>query len=183
MARLLQIAQIGSPILRQQAQEVPSVHDPAIQTLIEDMMATCEEADGVGIAAPQVYSPFRVIIVASKPSPRYPNAPMMKPMAMINPNMEFIGDEMEEDWEGCLSIPGLRGKVRRAKRIGLAYRGPDGFIVSADYDGFVARIVQHEIDHLNGTMFVDRADPKSFASEKEYQRVMKEEQKRREEKV
>jgi peptide deformylase len=110
---LLQVAQLGHPMLRTVASEVSDVHAPEVQTLIDNMITTVMDVNGVGIAAPQVYRSERVFIVASHPNPRYPHAPEMEPTAMINPRIVEHPVQTVKDWEGCLSIPGVRGLVPR----------------------------------------------------------------------
>ncbi|XP_060085434.1 peptide deformylase 2-like [Ylistrum balloti] len=148
MSRLLQIAQLGHPILRQAAQEIETIQVPDLQLLISDMLATVIDANGVGIAAPQVYQSKRLFIISSKPNPRYPYAPTMDPMVMINPSITWKSTEMETDWEGCLSIPGLRGLVPRHQSIEVLYFTTGNEQVTATYEGFIARVFQHEFDHL-----------------------------------
>lgn len=120
MAILRQIAQLGQPVLREPA-GYADPRDPRVQSLIDDMLATVAEANGVGIAAPQVYEPLSLFIVASRPNPRYPHAPLMEPTAMMNPELLWTSDQTEKGWEGCLSIPGIRGLVPRHTRIGVRY--------------------------------------------------------------
>lgn len=176
MATLLQIAQAGNPTLRQRAETVDAdtiTSNASLQALIDNMLATCKDADGVGIAAPQVYVPLRVIVVASRPSPRYPHAPQMEPLAMINPVIIVPRPALEDGWEGCLSMPGLRAIVPRYKKIEVSFFGRSGRKFSEAYEDFVARVIQHEVDHLDGKMFFDRADAKSFTSEVEFQRLVR----------
>lgn len=116
------IAQLGNPVLRQLALPVDNLRDASLQTLIEDMLATVAEADGVGIAAPQVYEPLRLFIVASRPNPRYPDAPSMQPTVMLNPELLWQSPETVMGWEGCLSVPGIRGLVPRSERIRVGYQ-------------------------------------------------------------
>lgn len=173
MATLLQIAQLGQPVLRNRAKEITDVHSPKIQQLIDDLIATVMDVDGVGIAAPQVYESVRVFIVASHPNPRYPKAPKMKPTAMINPKLVSHSDEKGKDWEGCLSIPGIRGMVPRYTLINVEYTDRKGKLVKRKFKDFIARIFQHELDHLDGIMFLDRLEStKDTISEKEYQKRM-----------
>jgi peptide deformylase len=173
MPTLLQISQLGHPILRKKAKEVENVSDPAIQALIDDMIQTCQDVDGVGIAAPQVYQPLRLFIIASKPSPRYPNAPDMEPTAIINPVITSASDEKEKDWEGCLSIPGIRGLVPRHKSVTVSFTNRNGKQEEKTFDDFIARVFQHEYDHIDGVVFLDRADSKDFIMEKEYQKIVR----------
>ena len=170
--RLLQIAQLGHPVLRETCAPIDDVNAPEVQDLIDDMIATCLEANGVGIAAPQVYQPLRLFIVASRPNARYPSAPLMEPAAMINPRFTPVGNGMVEDWEGCLSIPGLRGRVSRHAAIDISFTDRHGKLQAMHLEGFVARIFQHEYDHIYGRVFTDLADPASFVMEREFQRML-----------
>lgn len=176
MPTLLQISQLGHPILREKAEEWKVVRDIAssftLQTLINDMIATCQDVGSVGIAAPQVYRPFRVFIIALKPSPRYPNAPVMEPTAIINPLLISTSKEVEKGWEGSLSIPGIRGLVPRFKSIIAGFYDQQGVWQQKGFDDFVARVFQHEFDHIEGTVFLDRTDPKDLITEKEYQKIV-----------
>jgi len=174
MPILRQIAQLGQPILRQTAGSIADPADPALQALIDDMLATVAEADGVGIAAPQVFAPLSLFIVASRPNPRYPQAPNMEPTAMLNPELLWASDETEKGWEGCLSIPGLRGLVPRHRRIGVRYLTRSGEMREEEYGDFLARIFQHELDHVQGMVFLDRVEStRELMTEKEYLRSLK----------
>ncbi|MFO1154302.1 MAG: peptide deformylase [Rhodospirillales bacterium] len=173
MARLLQISQLGHPVLRDRAKEVEDVADPAMQALIDDMIETCRDVDGVGIAAPQVYRSLRLFIVASRPNPRYPQAPQMKPLAMINPVLLSVGEEAVKDWEGCLSIPGIRGHVPRHRTVTVSFTHRDGRREERTFDGFLARIVEHEFDHIEGRVFLDRTASTDLATEKEFQKWLR----------
>ena len=167
------IAQLGQPILRGVAGKIADPADVAIQALIDDMLVTVVEANGVGIAAPQVFEPLSLFIVASRPNPRYPHAPEMEPTAMINPEILWVSDEKEKCWEGCLSIPGLRGLVPRHKRIGVRYLTRAGDVREEEYADFLARIFQHEFDHVQGMVFIDRVEStRELVTEKEYLRSL-----------
>lgn len=157
-AQILPIAQRGAAILAQQAQVVSDPFQLEIQTLIRDMQATMLAANGVGIAAPQVFQSLRIIIVASRPNPRYPEAPLMEPVVMINPEILWQSNETCLGEEGCLSVQDTRAQVARAERLSVRYLNQQGETVEVEYDGFVARIIQHEVDHLNGVLFVERAE-------------------------
>jgi peptide deformylase len=171
---LLQVAQLGQPVLRKKAPEVKDVKDQDVQRLIDDLIATVMDVDGVGISAPQVYRPLRLFIVASHPSPRYPNAPKMKPTAIINPKIISASKKKTKDWEGCLSVPGVRGFVPRYKSIFVEYTTKNGRRRKRKFEDFIARIFQHEHDHLEGLVFLDRLEStKDIISEKEYQRRIK----------
>jgi len=117
MPRLLQIAQLGHKILRQKAAVVENAASREIQSLIDDLILTVKDVDGVGIAAPHVYESRKIFILASHPNPRYPHAPKMTPLAVINPKIIFHSTKTKKDWEGCLSIPGIRALVPRWQSI------------------------------------------------------------------
>ena len=171
MPILRQIAQLGQPILREVAGKIADPKAPAIRTLIDDMLVTVADADGVGLAAPQVFEPQTLFIVASRPNPRYPHAPEMEATAMINPEMLWVSDEKEKGWEGCLSIPGLRGLVPRHRRVGVRYLTRSGELREDEYSDFLARVFQHEFDHLQGMVFIDRVEStQELMTEKEYVR-------------
>ncbi|MGA7828644.1 MAG: peptide deformylase [Geobacteraceae bacterium] len=173
MPILRQIALLGNPVLRQETLTVDDTSQPLLQSLIDDMLATVTEVNGVGIAAPQVYEPLRIFIVASRPNIRYPQAPVMEPTAMLNPELIWASDEKEKGWEGCLSIPGIRGFVPRSVKVGIRYLTRSGELREEELSGFLARIFQHELDHLNGTVFLDRVESnRELISEKEYQRIV-----------
>ncbi|BAZ50593.1 peptide deformylase [Nostoc sp. NIES-4103] len=170
MAELTPIIQLGNPILRQKAAWVESIHDESVQKLIDDLIATVAQANGVGIAAPQVANSCRLFIVASRPNPRYPNAPEMEPTAMINPRIVDHSTEVVKGWEGCLSVPGIRGLVPRYQAIEVEYTDRQGKLQRQELTDFVARIFQHEYDHLDGIVFVDRLENTlDMITEQEYQ--------------
>ncbi len=174
MPVLRQIAQLGHPVLRTVASTVQIPASAAVQSLIEDMLATLREADGVGLAAPQVYEPVALFIVASRPSPRYPDAPTMEPEVVINPEILERSEEMIKGWEGCLSIPGIRGEVPRHRRIRARYQTVAGQQIEREFTDFVARIFQHEDDHLRGIVFLDRLEsPRDIVTEREFQKLLK----------
>ena len=171
MPILRQIAQLGHPVLRTIAAPVDFPASAAVLALIDDMLATLRQADGVGIAAPQVYEPQSIFILASRPNPRYPDAPLMEPEVVINPEIVERSAEMVKGWEGCLSIPGIRGEVPRHRRIRARYQTLDGREVENEFTDFVARIFQHEDDHLRGIVFLDRLEStRDLIMEKEYQK-------------
>ena len=173
MSQILSIAQLGHPILRKRAVEVDEIQSLNIQQLIDDMLHTVTIAKGVGLAAPQVFESKRIIILASQPNSRYPYAPEMKPTAMINPEVTSMGLERELDWEGCLTIPGLRGRVPRATEILVRYSSRDGRLVEEAFQGFIARVFQHELDHLDGLVFLDRMEStQTLMMEQEWQKLI-----------
>lgn len=172
MPELLEVIELGNPILRRKAQLVQDVQSQRIQTLVENLLVTVKEANGVGIAAPQVAQSDRLFIVASRPNLRYPNAPTMEPTAMINPCILAHSDETTKGWEGCLSILGIRGTVPRYQAIEVEYIGRDDKRHKQELTDFVARIFQHELDHLNGVVFLDRVEStQDLITEREYQRL------------
>lgn len=154
----LDIAKVGNPILRQPAQSVIDITDNGIQQLIDALLDTAMKAKGVGIAAPQVSRSYRLFIVCSHPNPRYPDAPLMEPTVMINPRLLSHSAEMVKGWEGCLSVSGIRGLVPRYKAITVEYLDRQGNLQQQEFTDFVARIFQHELDHLNGILFIDRVE-------------------------
>jgi len=171
MATIRPIAQLGHPVLRQLASPIQDFTDPELASLIEDLLETMESSGGVGIAAPQVFLPLRVIVVASRPNARYPQAPLMEPLVLVNPELVWASGQQEEGWEGCLSIPGIRGLVPRAVGVRVSYRTPEGESRGLDLEGFPARIFQHELDHLDGLVFLDRIENnRNLISDAEYLR-------------
>jgi peptide deformylase len=158
MTGVREIAQLGNQVLRLQAEVVVNVHDVDILRIIEDMQTTLAATSGVGIAAPQISESKRIIIMASRPTPRYPSAPLMEPTVMINPGFQALSELQEKDWEGCLSIPGIRALVSRHQEILIHYTDQQGGLVEAQLSGFVARIFQHEFDHLEGKTYLDRVE-------------------------
>ena len=173
---LLKIAQIGHPVLRQVAEPVTDVADPDIQRLMDDMVVTMLDAPGIGLAAPQVYRSTRLIVFsipAERLGPDDPPPPD-EISILVNPEFEPLGDDQVTDVEGCLSIPQLRGLTPRYHRI--IYRGLDreGHPVERIAEGIHARVVQHEIDHLDGVLFLDRmCDLKALAVEDELHHVVR----------
>src|SRR3989344_2383132 len=152
--QLLQVAELGNRALRERAKEVRDINDEKLQKLIDDLIATVNEVDGVGISAPQVYSYVRLFILASHPNPRYPHALKMKPTVVINPKIIELSPVQVKDWEGCLSVPGIRGPVRRPERIKVEYISRTGKKLRKVFTNFIARIFQHEYDHLEGLLFI-----------------------------
>ena len=172
------ILQLGNPLLRRKALTITDPSDPDLGPLLDDMLATLHESRGVGIAAPQIGVSLRLVIIASESNDRYPEAPTMVAVPLLNPRIEWASPETEKDWEGCLSIPGLRGIVPRNTHIRVRYLNfPGGEEVVEEFEGFVARIVQHEVDHLDGTLFIDRVgSTRELATEREYTRIVTEEE-------
>jgi len=172
MPEQLEVAKLGHPILRQIAEPVADITSVQIQQLIEDMLDTVIALNGVGIAAPQVHHSKRIFIMCSRPSVRYPDAPLMKPTVMINPQLISHGELQHKDWEGCLSVPALRGLVPRYDTIEISYLDRDGSQQQNQFSGFIARIFQHELDHLDGLTFVDKVESVTeLYSESEWNRL------------
>jgi peptide deformylase len=161
---------VGDPRLRVPSQPVIDIQDPELQRLIDVLLQTVQTANGVGIAAPQLGYPQRVLVLASHPNPRYPQAPCMDPLVVINPETLAVSDRMERGWEGCLSVPGQRSAVDRHHQVEVTYLDRQGQPQQRVWQGFVARIYQHEFDHLEGQLFIDRLDPQAeVLSESTYQ--------------
>jgi len=155
---VLKVARLGHPILRQIAEPVSpeAIGAPEIQRLIDDMLETMDDHDGAGLAAPQVHVSRRVVIYGVEANPRYPDAPGIPLTVLINPKITPLGNAQEEDWEGCLSVPDLRGRVPRFTRIRVEAFGRDGRPLRFTAEDFHARVVQHECDHLDGKVYLDR---------------------------
>ena len=147
------VLKMGDPILLQVAAPVANFDSPALHELLSDMRDTMAALSGAGIAAPQIGVSQQVVIFGIDHNPRYPDAEAIPFTVLINPTLEFIGDELEEGWEGCLSVPGMRGMVPRYKQ--LRYRGFDekGQAIDRTVNDFHARVVQHECDHLIGMLY------------------------------
>ena len=153
---MLSILQLGHPTLRQIAKPVQLPVEEETRALVESLLHLLTKENGVGIAAPQVGRSQQVMIIASRPNLRYPNAPNMDPCPMINPQILSRSKTRALGWEGCLSIPGIRGQVERAQSIVVQYHDLDHHLHRKAFTGFVARIIQHEYDHLIGKVFLDR---------------------------
>ncbi len=165
------VIELGDMRLRSHAQPIRDFNDPQLQCLIDDLLATAAAKNGVGIAAPQVAEGLQLFIVASCPNPRYPKAPTMEPLAMINPQLLSHSEEQVKGWEGCLSVPGRRGLVPRFREIEVIYQDRHGDEHRQYLQDFVARIFQHEHDHLQGKVFLDRIEhPDDVLTEAEYQK-------------
>lgn len=151
-----EILKMGDPRLLRVAQPVREFGTPALQALVADLHDTMVAAHGAGLAAPQIGVDLQVVIFGFSRNDRYPDAPPVPQTVLINPVITPLGDAIEEGWEGCLSVPGLRGQVPRPARI--RYRGFDacGHAIDREADGFHARVVQHECDHLIGRLYPTR---------------------------
>lgn len=147
------ILKMGEPSLLEASDPIKEFDTPALHQLIADMFETMQHANGAGLAAPQIGVNLQLVIFGFKQNPRYPDAPNVPETVLINPVLTPLSDETDEAWEGCLSVPGMRGLVPRWSK--LRYEGFDQFgqRISRDVDGFHARVVQHETDHLNGVLY------------------------------
>lgn len=148
-----EILKMGDPRLLRQAEAVTEFDTLELHALISDMFDTMRAANGAGLAAPQIGVNLQLVIFGFQQNVRYPDAPPVPETVLINPILNSLSDEVEEGWEGCLSVPGLRGMVPRWRR--LHYEGVDqyGAPISREADGFHARVVQHECDHLAGILY------------------------------
>jgi peptide deformylase len=148
-----EILRMGDPRLLRVAEPVREFNTPQLDALIADMFETMHAANGAGLAAPQIGVNLQLVIFGFRQNPRYPDAPEVPETVLINPTLKPLSDEMEEGFEGCLSVPGLRGSVPRYTR--LHYEGFDqrGNRISRDAEDFHARVVQHEVDHLLGILY------------------------------
>ena len=147
---------MGDARLLRVAQPVREFGTPQLRELIEDMFDTMAAARGVGLAAPQVGEDLQLVIFGVERNDRYPDAPTVPTTVLLNPVITPLSDEMEEGWEGCLSVPGLRGVVPRYWRIRYSGFDPDGQPIEREAEGFHARVVQHECDHLIGRLYPTR---------------------------
>jgi peptide deformylase len=167
------ITHLGVPVLRRRAKPVTRRDWPKLRQWVPQMMAAMRRAKGVGIAAPQVGLGKQLFIVAPEPSVRYPSARRVPPIVMINPKLLSHSKSSDRMMEGCLSIPGLRGEVPRWTSVIIEFTDLQGARRRAKLDGFIARIFQHEFDHIQGNLYVDRVqDTRTFMTESEYRRQM-----------
>lgn len=154
---ILKVARMGHPVLRTRARALDraEIRTPLVQKLIDDMIETMEEYHGVGLAAPQVHESLRIFI-AGLEEDGDGDEPTLAAMPFINPEIVTLGSEQVMDWEGCLSIPDIRGQVPRHRRVRIRALDRDGKRIERELDDFPARVVQHENDHLDGVLFFDR---------------------------
>jgi peptide deformylase len=169
-----EIVEIGHPVLRERAREVSpeELRSEEVQRLIDDLIDTMRAADGAGLAANQVAETLRIAVVEVRPgNPRYPYKPPVPLTVIVNPSIEPLDDELEWINEGCLSVPNLRGEVPRHVNIRLHYTDRDGVEHDEVRRGLTAGTFQHELDHLDGTLFVDRvADPATLSTWEQFER-------------
>jgi peptide deformylase len=168
-----EIVTIGDPVLRERAREVTAeeLASPEIQALIDDLIETKRAANGAGLAASQVGEAVRIAVAEVEgTNPRYPYKPPIPLTVMVNPQVEPLDDELVEINEGCLSVPDLRGALNRRVSIRVRYLDRNGQAHEEVKRGLTAGTFQHEVDHLNGILFVDRADPRTLASWEQFER-------------
>ena len=155
---ILKVARLGHPVLRQPAAPVTveEIRSPEIQRLIDDMVETMHEYNGAGLAGNQVHVPKQICVIEVTGNPRYPEAPAIPLTVLINPTVTPVTDEMEEGWEGCLSVPDMRGMVPRFGAVRLEALDRHGDRIDVIVKEFFARVIQHETDHLHGIVYLDR---------------------------
>ena len=155
---ILKVARLGHPVLRQKADPVPvdAIRSPEIQRLIADMVDTMHEYDGAGLAGNQVHTLLRIAVIEVMANPRYPDAESIPLTVLVNPVVTPLTAEMDEGWEGCLSVPDMRGVVPRFTSVRLEGYDRDGRPMDLVAKDFFARVIQHETDHLDGIVYVDR---------------------------
>jgi peptide deformylase len=159
---------MGNPFLHEVAAAVSELGTPQLQELIEDMWETMAARNGAGLAAPQIGVGLRVVVFAVQSNPRYPDAEPVPRTVLINPTVTPIGSSTEAGWEGCLSVPGMRGLVSRPDHIHYTGTDADGNVIDRQVSGFHARVVQHECDHLDGILYPQRMrDLADFGFEEE----------------
>lgn len=157
------VLRLGDPRLQTVAAEVTQFATPELETLVQDMFDTMAAEDGAGLAAPQIGVALRVVIFGFEHNPRYPDNSPVPRTILINPVIVPLSDEKEEGWEGCLSVPGMRGLVARHSHIRYTGFNTNGEPIEVSADGFHARVVQHECDHLDGILYTQRlSDPRKF---------------------
>ncbi|HEY0948228.1 MAG TPA: peptide deformylase [Candidatus Paceibacterota bacterium] len=175
--KVLPRTEFGNPILRTRTKNVPlgTIRSAEFQSLIKQMIYTMRRTGGVGIAAPQVGRPLRVAVMEMRPIKRRPETERMGPLTIINPRILERSPLSVTDWEGCLSFRGPFGRVPRAKWIQVEYVNENGEKIREKLSGFWARIFQHELDHLDGVVYVDRmTDIKTLVTQKELRKLLKE---------
>lgn len=155
---ILKVARLGHPVIRQAAKPVAgeAIGSAEVQRLIDDMIETMHEYDGVGLAAPQVHVSQQLVVIQVDHNPRYPQAPSIPLTVLINPEIVSHSQETVEDWEGCLSVGDLRGQVPRWQRVEVKAFDRQGHPIQFAANDFFARVIQHECDHLQGQVFLDR---------------------------
>ena len=169
MIKKAEIAQLGAEVLRLEATPIDDFSANEFHQLVDTMHAMMLESNGVGIAAPQLGVSSQIVIIASRPTKRYPKAPDMAPLVMVNPKYQVIDAEVIKDWEGCLSVPGIRALVPRYRSLKVSYQDTQGKPRNIDLNDFPARVFQHEYDHLQGLVYLDRVENnRDIISESEF---------------
>jgi len=163
---ILKVARLGHPVLRQEAAPVSpeEIRSPEFQRFVDDMVETMREYNGAGLAANQVHVLKQVCVIEVHENPRYPDAPAIPLTVLVNPVVTAVTDEVEDGWEGCLSVPDMRGMVPRATAVHLRALDRDGNPIDLVAKEFFARVIQHETDHLHGIVYVDRMEDLSTLS-------------------
>jgi peptide deformylase len=151
-----EVLKMGDPRLLEVAEPISSFGTAELEALLADMRDTMREQNGAGLAAPQIGVGLRVVIFGIEANPRYPEAESVPFTVLINPTLEPMGEEMDEGWEGCLSVPGMRGLVPRYRELRYTGFDPTGRPIDRTVSGFHARVVQHEVDHLDGILYPRR---------------------------
>lgn len=151
-----EVLRMGHPVLRERAKPVESLGSPELLALVEDMKETMKAQNGAGLAAPQIGVGQRVVIFGVEATPRYPDAEPVPFTVLVNPKITLLTREVEQDWEGCLSVPGMRGMVPRYTRLRYSGFDAEGKPIEREVEGFHARVVQHECDHLDGILYPQR---------------------------
>ncbi len=163
-----EVLRMGHPALREKAKEVEHLGTPELHALVADLLETMKAQNGAGLAAPQIGVSQRVVIFGVDDNPRYPDAEPVPLTVLVNPKLVMLTRDVDEDWEGCLSVPGMRGVVPRYKKLRYTGFDPDGNPIERIVEGFHARVVQHECDHLDGILYPQRmTDMRTFGFTKE----------------
>jgi peptide deformylase len=177
------IAQLGEPVLRQQARplRVDELATSEFRRLVDDMIETLHDSSGAGLAAPQVYESVQLVVIELDSNPRYPSVDPIPRIVLINPRVTplvdmIAGSIVPQDsihvYEGCLSVAGMRGRVTRPRRVRIEALDVEGKPIDLECEGFCAAVVQHEIDHLHGVIYLDRADSKTLTFTREFERYV-----------
>ena len=167
------VLQLGNPLLRQIATPVTVFNSPEFLDCLSSMQTLMESGNGVGIAAPQIGVAMQIVIVASRPTNRYPDAPEMPATILCNPQLEILDPTLVKGWEGCLSVPGIRALVPRYQAIRVRFQDREGKSQQIDLKDFPARVFQHEFDHLQGLVYLDRIESsRDIVAESEYLKLI-----------
>ena len=171
---ILKIAKLGHPVLLKKTNEISNLEDIDLKKTVYNMSETMIDANGIGLAAPQVHLSQRLFIYRNPDIEEHEEVDKINVTVLINPLIDKITDETEDDWEGCLSIPGMSGLVRRLKKIKYSGIDLNGNRISGEVEGLHARVIQHEFDHLNGVLYTSRlADKRAFGYSEEIEKFWK----------